>query len=84
MQFSPNLLAAQRSGRGLSKAGQEDGYPATCNTSQAGLTTALWVGGRQAAGLSVGGVLKELVREFASSSSLVFRRCEGAPGAGLS
>lgn len=69
-QFSPNL---RRSGRGVSKAGREDGNLAASNTSQAGLTTALWVGGRQAAG----GVPGEGGREFASSSNLVSRRCEG-------
>lgn len=58
MHFSPNLLAAQRSGRGPSETEWEDGNPAASNTSQAGLTTTLWVSGRQAAGLAAGGIPK--------------------------
>lgn len=72
-QFSPNLLVAQRSGRGPSKAGWKDGNPAASNTSQAGLTTALWVGGRQAAGLAAPGGPRERGEEFASSSVWVCR-----------
>lgn len=73
LQFSPNSLVAQRSGKGPSNAGQEDGNPAATDTSQAGLTTVLWVGGRQAAG----GGSREGGREFASSSHWVYRRREG-------
>lgn len=76
MQFSPSLLVAQRSGRGPSNAGWKDGNPAASDTSLAGLTTVLWVGGRQAAGLAAGGGPRERGGEFASSSSWVCR-CEG-------
>lgn len=84
LQFSPNPFVVQRSERGPSKSGWGDGNPAASDTSQAGLATALGVGGRQAAGLAAGVGSGELGGEFASSSNWGHADVKGSTGPRLS
>lgn len=75
MQFPPGPLAQR-----ASKAAQKDRNPATLNVSHAGSTAALRGDSRQAAGLAAKRGLKEVCREFASSSNWLCRRYEGELG----